>query len=669
MRIYGRLRFGNWWLLAAATVAVGVLSAVFYGLIGPTEAAINTIVVSNNEQNIEMEQSDQDKVIYRTSVVTVRDASAGGGYVLMANLNNNLAGAKVELSSAESAVCASDNPCVLTASPIVIFTTLNNDATGADGDTVTFDVKITVLAGAQNGRYTMDIVYQEMANNRWVKAAANNAAAVNSISGNSRNNVAVDLDAHMIPVVNKDELGNYPAAWCDYDTKQWCNAVTVKPEALAAYQAAPTGMPIAEEDILGYFVYIPRYRYQVMRYDAKNNNSQYRTKTLFNIAFEKATDAKSVPTAYTGAGDYQTNVGADRAWATHPAFTVGAKELNGFWYGKFESSRSDDYYCYKDGCGGSEAVGIGVPLNSATLYATVKPNKSPALYQRAAYQYLSAEYVKIAHNLAVFNTHMSNNNHWGATAYLATSAYGAGSAASAANLYYNSSTISSNRVCAVDTVNATTTGCLFVTGAGPDEVLKTYETAIGQQASTTGNIYGVYDMAGGAWEYQMAVYANPTGIPMSGRSGEVNSGFTVDGQAIGKCYDNTDVNNVADCVVTDPLAMPTGEGILQRYDVSIFTDTEYKAGSGSLYGFHLNNNFCTWETCGGQALMETKTAQTVNNYNQSWGGGYSYFVVSRDAWFIRGGDASYSTPAKLFSHTYESGGASSNGWRVVLGDY
>ena len=36
----------------------------------------------------------------------------------------------------------------------------------------------------------------------------------------------------------------------------------------------------------------------------------------------------------------------------------------------------------------------------------------------------------------------------------------------------------------------------------------TYNTTLGKDASTTGTIYGIYDMSGGAWEYVMGVYNN-----------------------------------------------------------------------------------------------------------------------------------------------------------------
>ncbi|MDR2063547.1 MAG: hypothetical protein LBQ02_02025, partial [Candidatus Nomurabacteria bacterium] len=459
--------------------------------------------------------------------------------------------------------------------------------------------------------------------------------------------------------------------------------VTVKPtggtKTLEEYKNAPAGTIIAEEDILGYWTYIPRYQYQVTRYDANNDNTNYRTQTPFNIQFQKTTDPKAIPTAYTGTGDYQTNVGASNAWATHPAFTVGTTELNGFWYGKFESSRSDNYYCYtytaSDACNtGAPAEFIGTPLNTASLYATIKPNKAPATYQRVSNAYLSAEYIKTAHNLNTQNTHLSTNNHWGAATYLSTSTYGIGDETYTStnykktynNGYYNS-TASSN----------TNTAMRYQTGCGPvtthsdnyNATCNTYQTEIGQQASTTGNVYGIYDMAGGTYEYQMAVYTNPTNTPMSGYSATQNSGFTVGGGTTGKCYTST-APNTTDCTVTNPLAFPTAPSILQQYDVSTFTNTHNNGDGGTTHGYYGNNNLCTWSACGGQALHETKTVQSVSDYYQSWGGDYSYFVLANYPWFLRGGYALDGSLAGLFN-SYITYGYALNyiGWRAVASAY
>ena len=60
--------------------------------------------------------------------------------------------------------------------------------------------------------------------------------------------------------------------------------------------------------------------------------------------------------------------------------------------------------------------------------------------------------------------------------------------------------------------------------------------------------------------------------------------------------------------------------------------------------YYTNNNLGTWATCGGRALHETKTVQSVTSNDQSWGSDYSYFVDADGPWFIRGGisvDGSY----------------------------
>lgn len=81
---------------------------------------------------------------------------------------------------------------------------------------------------------------------------------------------------------------------------------------------------------------------------------------------------------------------------------------------------------------------------------------------------------------------MLKNMKWGAVAYLSYSKYG------------KKSEITINNDFA------------YFTGGGA------YKTNVAQ--STTGNITGVYDMSGGAWEYMMGVQQDNTGTntPMSG---------------------------------------------------------------------------------------------------------------------------------------------------------
>ena len=99
------------------------------------------------------------------------------------------------------------------------------------------------------------------------------------------------------------------------------------------------------------------------------------------------------------------------------------------------------------------------------------------------------------------DTHMLKNNEWGAVAYLTQSIYGR---------------CTSSTNCTEVGINNSS----YVTGYGApagssaydDEENyvspQAYNTIQGMDASTTGNIYGVYDMSGGAYDYVMGNYNN-----------------------------------------------------------------------------------------------------------------------------------------------------------------
>ncbi|MDR2064054.1 MAG: hypothetical protein LBQ02_04735, partial [Candidatus Nomurabacteria bacterium] len=493
------------------------------------------------------------------------------------------------------------------------------------------------------GSYTLDIAYDETSNpapyippdeltptNTWVKAANSNTDAINSITGASTTEFTVDLDANMIPIVNKANDDTYPSSWCNYDAKQWCNAVTVTSSTLAQYQADPAGTVIAEDDILGYWTYIPRYEYQVCRPNASDSitltagqcqdgNGQDVLSTaspyLFNIQFQKSTQK----TTYNG-----TTVGG---WTTHPAFTLGTTELNGLWIGKFETSSSDSITSTATA---TSAVSAG--------HVYIKPNQNGLNYQNVSTEFTIAVNMgkngdgtvvptnssQNTQNFNSFNARMSKNDDWGAIAYLSTSIYGRGTSEVYINNCYKSDNYNARTGWGAATANASsTTSC--VPGTNDEGA---YHTTQGQHASTTDNIYGIYDMSGGNYEPQMAVYSNTSGNPSPS-----SSGFST-------------------------FPDPKYYNLYNRQ--TTFTNNDYAT----------NNNQCTWATCGGQALHEIKTVQSVSSYNQSWGGDYSYFVGAYSPWFIRGGLAINGSLAGLFSSDYTNGSANSSyGWRAVAGAY
>ena len=209
---------------------------------------------------------------------------------------------------------------------------------------------------------------------------------------------------------------------------------------------------------------------------------------------------------------------------------------------------------------------------------------------------------------------MMKNSEWGAAAYLSASSYGAGV----------------NKV----QINSASTSTGYTTGCGPqsdgDEdygsTCNKYNTTIGQLASTTNNTYGIYDMSGGVWEYVMGGYSTST--TASGTDDYIST------------------------AVQPPYA--------DIYPSSVFTN------NGQLTN-NKNNNQCTWAACGGHALYETKTVDTVSSSTQSWGSDLSKFVYSSYPWFLRGGDLLNGSLAGVFASSSHDGDAyHSDGFRVVL---
>jgi hypothetical protein len=228
------------------------------------------------------------------------------------------------------------------------------------------------------------------------------------------------------------------------------------------------------------------------------------------------------------------------------------------------------------------------------------------------------------HNLSEgTNSKQMKNSEWGATAYLATSTYGRGTT----EMHINNCRKSDNTRTyngrtgwggASATAGQITTDCIVSDDDSSNNNIGAYHKEQGQHASTTDNIYGIYDMSGGNDEYVMGNFNNDASY----------SDF--DPMPLAKYYNN--------------------------YPQDIF--------SGNYYS---NNDNCTWTTCGGHALHETKENKSVTSVDQSWGSDYSYFVESSIPWFIRGGSSGLYSYAGLFasrySHGYNSNGI---GFRVVL---
>ena len=240
----------------------------------------------------------------------------------------------------------------------------------------------------------------------------------------------------------------------------WANAVTVKEANRQTYLNATPGTTISMDDITTMWVWIPRFN--AVTPSNYNGGTQAKPNAI-DVTFVK-----------------QNETAID-------AFTFGNKELSGFWYGKFEIGGSLASSCTNETCNVSNIV--------------VKPNVSSLRSQKVSSFFYASRSMEQAGNSFGFvnsevDTHMSKNNEWGAVAYLTQSIYGrctSSTTCTEVGINNNSSYI---------------TGYGAPAGSSSSVTNGTYNTALGKDASTTGTIYGIYDMSGGAYEYVMGVYNN-----------------------------------------------------------------------------------------------------------------------------------------------------------------
>ena len=240
----------------------------------------------------------------------------------------------------------------------------------------------------------------------------------------------------------------------------WANAVTVKEANRQTYLNATPGTTISMDDITTMWVWIPRFN--AVTPSNYNGGTQSKPNAI-DVTFVK-----------------QNETAID-------AFTFGNKELSGFWYGKFEIGGSLASSCTNETCNVSNIV--------------VKPNVSSLRSQKVSSFFYASRSMEQAGNSFGFvnsevDTHMSKNNEWGAVAYLTQSIYGrctSSTTCTEVGINNNSSYI---------------TGYGAPAGSSSSVTNGTYNTALGKDASTTGTIYGIYDMSGGAYEYVMGVYNN-----------------------------------------------------------------------------------------------------------------------------------------------------------------
>ena len=337
----------------------------------------------------------------------------------------------------------------------------------------------------------------------------------------------------------------------------------------------------------------------------------------FNIKFEsgknstgtiKCTDsvtAGASSTSETCTDTTNNGLVAGISTYTHPAFWWDKndnnireenEELTGIWVGKFEVSSDTT-------CTPSDSSAVGSGCNLQTIRPQIKPNVTSWIGAQVGTFFNGIQKMRETGNKYGFSTadetHMMKNMEWGAVTYLSHSKYGI------------------NKEIAINSANTYTTGCGPQSAGSTDSgaTCNSYTTTLGQSASTTGNVYGVYDMSGGTLEYMMGNMVYSNGQQMSGHDTKYNSAFT------GVLSDGTSF--------TGTYAFPS-KRYYDKYSYGT-SNTEYTRGKL------------------GDATKEMAPTGIYDN----WYGDYANFVYSSYPWVMRSGY--YNSGANAGAFFFDSG--------------
>ena len=237
----------------------------------------------------------------------------------------------------------------------------------------------------------------------------------------------------------------------DSKTSRWANAVT---------------------DDGSYWVWIPRFKYKVLNKPGVNGTYSAGTVDIKFISVGETSgvtlNGATYVTTKNAEGDFVTQ--DEEGYTIHPAFENGSNtsekakgqtdyveynsgewdsELSGFWIAKYEMS-------------GENEAGTSIQPGNVVITAPTKMVSKPKVSSWRSIN-IGNSYTNCYNYDRNKESHLIKMSEWGAVAYLTHSQYGR----------------NGNEV----TIN------------------NSYTTSnVGELGSTTGNIYGVYDVNGGAWE-------------------------------------------------------------------------------------------------------------------------------------------------------------------------
>ena len=434
--------------------------------------------------------------------------------------------------------------------------------------------------------------------------------------------------------------------WYSYNDKEWANAQT-------------------EDGSM--WVWIPRYAYKITYKDTSNKEQGGTIDVVFLVGTTDNYYDKDGKLQTAKRQTSETDIpDATKDYVVHPAFTnesnIGyvnggwKKELTGIWVSKFEAGyfdknlvdadkekysssvnysqtygytpagKNEDARNYLDEIYGSKTTAIKYPTFQGGKYSMNYINHNDAFNISKAIAGDSNNVYGLKSNST--DSHLIKNSEWGAIAYLGQSQYGLYNR----NIRINNVNMgdNSNFVYAMtgyaakeeDVANTTNTDAIAWNQTG------------GELASTTGTIYGIYDMSGGTWERSASLVNNG-----NSRLNEFGSSLMYSLKD-GKSSEYVTVYET-DTSVDNTGVSWTDENLLKTNEANYKKNTKY-----------------------GDAIKETSTAGTENT---SWNGDYSYFAGLYAPFFVRGDSYWGRSGAGLFCfHRPDGNSIYDNGFRSVL---
>ena len=439
--------------------------------------------------------------------------------------------------------------------------------------------------------------------------------------------------SNLIPVViendgtvKKANIYDLDNPWYDYGNKKWANAVILKENVKDKYYDKSYGTIIESADIESYFVWIPKYSYELFAVEPKTNTGVSSIKITFgtdntsdDVEGECTTPMtvfsemfyKLLPMIrYTYNNNQLISYNKDNCQVgekmTHPAFL--SMNTNGFRVGKFETTGSLNR--------------ISVLPNNQTLISQPVKNMF-----NVAYNYKRNN-----------DSHMMKNTEWGAVAYLVQSFYGRceieGTETICDEVRINNYSANKTGYSAV-----TAPTCSGVGGncnkygnliTGPNKISDLYSTETGFLASTTGNISGIYDMSGGAFEYVAA--------------------FSLEENAnIYKYVQNSNIS-YSEALVRYP----------EYFDIYMNHNPISDTKNSAYYRYY------------DDMILGDATGELINNSSNNWYDDQRNFVSKDKPWFTRGGLFNDGIVGGVFNFWGEHGGSNGSsssgrgGFRLVL---